>query len=46
MKSYLLLIIFLIIWFGIGGYLFMIDRQLKRIKQKLYFQQEEKDQSK
>jgi CcmD family protein len=43
MKSNLVLIIFLIIWVGIAGYLFLIDSQLKKIKQKLLFQRDETD---
>lgn len=40
MKANLILIIFLIIWVGIAGYLFFIDRQIKKIKQKLFFKDE------
>lgn len=43
MKSNLLLIIFLIIWVGIAGYLFFIDTQLKKIKQKMLFQKDKKE---
>ncbi|NOY78203.1 MAG: CcmD family protein [Calditrichaeota bacterium] len=37
MKKEVLLIVFLIIWTGIAGYLFFLDRQIKKIKQKLFF---------
>lgn len=45
MKANLLLIIFLIIWIGIGGYLFFIDRELRKIKRKLLLQEEESKQN-
>ena len=43
MKANLLLIIFLVIWIGIGGYLFFLDNQLRKLKRKLYFQKEENE---
>jgi CcmD family protein len=41
MKANLLLIIFLIIWIGIWGYLFFLDRQIRKLKKRLFFQKEE-----
>jgi len=41
MKPNVLLIIFLLIWFGVFAYLFFLDREIKKIKQKLFFQEEE-----
>lgn len=35
MSENILLIIFLIVWFGIASYLLMIDRQIKQLKDKL-----------
>lgn len=35
MSENILLIIFLIVWFGIASYLFVIDRQIKQLKDRL-----------
>ncbi|GBD93740.1 hypothetical protein BMS3Abin05_01334 [bacterium BMS3Abin05] len=45
MKKDILLIVFLIIWVGIAGYLFFLDRQIKKIKQKLFFNSDKADQN-
>jgi len=42
MKPKVLLIIFLLIWFGVAAYLVFLDRQIKKIKQKLFFQEQGK----
>ncbi len=43
MSENVLLVIFLIVWFGISSYLFYLDREIKRIKQKLELQKEVKN---
>lgn len=46
MKQDVLLLIFLIIWAGVGGYLFYLDRQVKRLKAELSFKRSENQEQK
>lgn len=43
MSENVLLIIFLIVWFGISIYLFYLDREIKRVKQKLELKKESQE---
>ena len=43
MSENVLLIIFLIVWLGISMYLFYLDREIKRIKQKLELKKKAQD---
>ncbi len=42
---YVVLVVCLIIWGGISSYLFYLDRQLKKINQKLEFLKDESNES-
>ncbi len=43
MSENVLLIIFLIVWIGISLYLFYLDREVKRVKQRLELQKKAQD---
>ena len=36
-------LVFMGIWIGIGGYLFVLDAQIRKLKRKLYFQKKENE---
>ncbi|HHM24464.1 MAG TPA: CcmD family protein [Bacteroidetes bacterium] len=44
MKQNVLLLVFLIIWIGVGAYLFYVDRQVKRLKEEIAFKLGNKEQ--
>lgn len=43
MSENVLLVVFLIVWFGISSYLFYLDREVKRVKQRLELQKKAQD---